>query len=93
MHTFDPSFTGFASLFLVRRGDAGLAAVVGDMAGYFLWPLKATPTAPMGSAIVTLVVSQGGTGPVNRVRARPFVEGTTQLISCLNAVAFKFQHD
>lgn len=36
----------------ISRGDAGLAAVVGDMAGYFLWPLKATPTAPMGSAIV-----------------------------------------
>ncbi|CAK8993189.1 Serine protease Hip1 (Hydrolase important for pathogenesis 1) (Serine hydrolase Hip1) [Durusdinium trenchii] len=37
---------------LMHQGDAGLAAVVGDMAGYFLWPLKATPTAPMGSAIV-----------------------------------------
>ena len=36
------------------RGMAGLAAAVGDMAGYFLWPLKATPTAPMGSAIVLL---------------------------------------
>lgn len=36
------------------RGDAGLAASVGDMAGYFLWPLKATPTAPMGSATVML---------------------------------------
>ena len=32
------------------RGMAGLAAAVGDMAGFFLWPLKATPTAPMGSA-------------------------------------------
>lgn len=36
----------------IERGAAGLAAAVGDMAGYFLWPLKATPTAPMGSAIV-----------------------------------------
>mmetsp|Transcript_78508 Transcript_78508/g.188275 ORF Transcript_78508/g.188275 Transcript_78508/m.188275 type:complete len:600 (+) Transcript_78508:100-1899(+) len=35
-----------------NRGDAGLAAVVGDMVGYFLWPVKATPNAPMGSSIV-----------------------------------------
>ena len=34
------------------KGDAGLAAVVGDMVGYFLWPVKATPNAPMGSSIV-----------------------------------------
>ena len=36
----------------VEDGDAGLAAVVGDMVGYFLWPVKATPNAPMGSSIV-----------------------------------------
>ena len=35
-----------------QNGDAGLAAVVGDMVGYFLWPVKATPNAPMGSSIV-----------------------------------------
>ncbi|CAE7884784.1 utp6, partial [Symbiodinium microadriaticum] len=35
-----------------NRGDAGLAAVVGDMVGSFLWPVKATPNAPMGSSIV-----------------------------------------
>ena len=38
----------------IFRGEAGLAAVVGDMAGFFLWPLKATPNAPLGSAIVLL---------------------------------------
>ncbi|CAJ1434703.1 unnamed protein product, partial [Effrenium voratum] len=37
-------------------GDAGLAAAVGDMAGYFLWPMKATPTAPMGSSTVQVLV-------------------------------------
>ena len=42
---------------------AGLAAAVGDMAGYFLWPLKATPTAPMGSAIVLLGLKLGVRAP------------------------------
>lgn len=40
----------------IERGDAGLTASVGDMAGYFLWPLKATPTAPLGSATVTPLI-------------------------------------
>ena len=42
------------------RGDAGLAASVGDMAGYFLWLLKATPTAPLGSATVMLGFAMSG---------------------------------
>mmetsp|Transcript_35607 Transcript_35607/g.66344 ORF Transcript_35607/g.66344 Transcript_35607/m.66344 type:complete len:232 (+) Transcript_35607:3-698(+) len=37
-------------------GEAGLGAAVGDMAGYFLWPVKATPNAPMGSSIVTPLI-------------------------------------
>lgn len=37
-------------------GEAGLAAAVGDMAGYLLWPVKATPGPPIGSTTVRAVI-------------------------------------
>jgi len=38
------------------HGEAGLAAYVGDMAGFFLWPQKATPNAPIGKPDLQVLI-------------------------------------
>jgi len=41
---------------LLTFGEAGIAAALGDMAGFFLWPSRATPTPPMGNPSLTPVI-------------------------------------
>uniref|UniRef100_A0A7S2KKI6 AB hydrolase-1 domain-containing protein n=1 Tax=Zooxanthella nutricula TaxID=1333877 RepID=A0A7S2KKI6_9DINO len=39
-----------------KFGDAGVAALIGDIAGYSFWPATATPNAPMVRASVPVLV-------------------------------------
>mmetsp|Transcript_37428 Transcript_37428/g.94081 ORF Transcript_37428/g.94081 Transcript_37428/m.94081 type:complete len:600 (+) Transcript_37428:119-1918(+) len=39
-----------------KFGDAGVAALIGDMAGYSFWPATATPTSPMGNPNLPVLI-------------------------------------